>query len=1386
MKTKCDMCQVTSDRKNGGLRTSQSCHLSRVTCHPQDGVALIITLILLGVVTFMAVAFLALSRRERGAVTTVTDTAGARYAADAALANAEAQIIANALIATNPFNFGLLVSTNFVNRSGFQSGVSSYTFTNVSYQYPNGNFVVGNDFLQNLTSLWYSPRPPVFMAGTNFAAGNDFRYYHDLNRNRQFDPNGVVTNYNSLGFVIYDALGLAVTNFRVGDPEWIGVLERPDAPHGPNNKFIARYAYIAVPIGNTLDLNAIHNNARRSTQVTDDDGFFRNQGVGSWEINLAAFLADLNTNVWFQNPATLFAYYDYEPVLPGGPLARFRAFDDALALLNYRYGGSYVNLASVDSLYGAFGFPGNTAFRLDGIDGYSDGPLQTTLNTNADWTVDAPGRPWSGANNTNQYYTHQELFDPARTEMGVTPPGFIEHLLQAGTNTYTGTNVPTYDRYTFYRLLAQLGTDSEPERNKLNLNYRNVTNGIIVPGMETNFYSWTALEFFNNAADRLLRTYTARWRDSNPTNFARTYYAADNFNFEPDQWTNYPAFGLSGAPGVIPGIPVLVSNRFVYTSAVNRLLQLAANLYDATTNNTYEMGRNYPSVFRPLFSRDRDGWGTNVFISGYTNVFSVFDGVNPPLDLPVNIAFLAATNIAVTNFAINVYNVPWIIGAKKGFPNFNEFVVENVVGVSRRLQLSRYTNTSQPTITHTNQMYIMDLSSSLGVDLWNSYNSAYNGTVSGWVRESLALSLTNDDGLPPLSMSFSTNCPISSSSWSGTSPWAGNEPNAASFIVPLGGTFMMLTNSVYRTPTAGLTGGTLPGSWSAPCLVPTNYLGFLGMTVLFETNTFGFRVPHWWLLTTNRLQVYMLDYNNNIYRVIDYAHFEQVSLRDLNAELFTDGADGGSHGVWNTNINTATTLPYGIENQIRVSRRQTPGYENPSPEDGSWRSDPQAVPLGGTIEEQQVAFAAFFTKYGVAAQSPSGLTATNLLSQVQAPYSPWRRLVSYTVLQANDPLVHYLASDMTPSYKLDVTNHVDPGGMLPTLTNLDLGMLNKNYQPWGGSPRFASSNDYNFNLALKDPLVWQSDDWDFPTAKLPAVGWLGRVHRGTSWQSVYLKASAVGLVNWMNWTGDKINSGYDAYNSAPVQDRQLFDVFTTAFNDNATCGTLPVNVGAPDGPSLAAWSALFSGVVALSNNVSDNNLISSGVQHQTSPGYTWWLIQPAGSAGPNSPLWQLANSINQTRARTNLFPMQAFSRVGDILAVTNLTEHSPFLNYSSMAQRTNGISDEMYEWLPQQTMALLRCSSSPRYVIYCYGQTLKPAPNGIYTGGGPYLGMVTNYQVVSETASRAVVRFDSLRTNTFAYWVTNVAGFPATNWYTIPVVTNNNAVIERFNFLPPD
>jgi hypothetical protein len=175
------------------------------------------------------------------------------------------------------------------------------------------------------------------------------------------------------------------------------------------------------------------------------------------------------------------------------------------------------------------------------------------------------------------------------------------------------------------------------------------------------------------------------------------------------------------------------------------------------------------------------------------------------------------------------------------------------------------------------------------------------------------------------------------------------------------------------------------------------------------------------------------------------------------------------------------------------------------------------------------------------------------------------------------------------------------------------------------------------------------------------------------------------------------------------------------------------------------------------------------------------------------PLVQIAQSINNLRGNTNLFPLGAFTHAGDILRAPALTEQSPFLNINgvngNLPPFKNGISDEMYEWLPQQMMSLLRCSTSPRYVIYCYGQALKPAPDSVVTsssllknGINPF-GMVTNYQIVSEIATRAVVRFNSMMTN-----VITSSNDASGNiyWYSMPVVTNNNAVIESFNILPPD
>src|SRR6266487_1223615 len=171
----------------------------------QRGVALVITLIMLAVITFMAVTFLAVSRREAGSVTVTRDQTTARLAAEGTLERVKAEILAGILGSTNAFNFGLLVSTNYLSGVGYDPAAQTIgipNVTNVNYRYANGNPVTGNDALQNLANLWYNARPPVFITNRNFANSNDFRFYLDLNRNGRYDTNGVWPEINSLGFPV--------------------------------------------------------------------------------------------------------------------------------------------------------------------------------------------------------------------------------------------------------------------------------------------------------------------------------------------------------------------------------------------------------------------------------------------------------------------------------------------------------------------------------------------------------------------------------------------------------------------------------------------------------------------------------------------------------------------------------------------------------------------------------------------------------------------------------------------------------------------------------------------------------------------------------------------------------------------------------------------------------------------------------------------------------------------------------------------------------------------------------------------------------------------------------------------------------------------------------
>ena len=1392
----------------------------------QRAMALVITLIMLSVTLIMAIAFLAIAKRERVSVSTSTDSTVARFASDTALAAAQAQILAN-IQSSNAalFNYSLLVSTNYINPNGYDNVTANFLASpnNVSYIYPNGNPVGGADFAQVVANLMFLPRAPV-MVSPNEPAG---RFYLDLNRNGAFEDTGdgvanaVLTAGSYVtGSQVQGAITTNSTLTEIGDPQWVGVLEKPGAPHAADNQFVSRYAFIALPVGESLDLNYLHNQAVNLSLNNAQDGFFRNQSIGSWEINLAAFFADLNTNQWFKNTSP----YIYNRALSGFANSG-DAFYDAYSMLAWRYNYNYYKLAVAGSIFNLP--PPPNIFGQDNIDIYNDGPLQfTTTNISefssaaADFDKHTDSTPWPGSDNPNKFYTPSDFFDPAKSSGGAN--SFTNRLLSAGNTVAANGAQPAYDRYTFYRMLDQLGTDSLPgNAGKLNLNYQNAVvnydpttgaflNAAIVPGMETNLYAWNPRDFFCAAADMLLKVYTTNWFQANPSNYLATYYGLppnvasyyyhdrfgnivtnDPTGFGLTNWpfngiTNrVPAFGLAN-------LPVQVNGNFVYTPAVNRLLQLAANIFDAGTNSSVVGGVDYPHVFRPIFYRNPVT--TDIFIVGYTNLYSssgdntVLNNSDPQLYTPIDL-----TAVANNYSLVNVYGLPWIIGAKKYMPNFNEFYSFNTLQVSRKLQFNRKSAPSawsgaSKNLYTTNQMLVMSITNSIGFSFWNSYVSNYPGTVNVQVyaNDQIKMRLSYNgwsyDPLPQSFPQFSQAMPV----WPGSGLNIGSlkspsqrSANASSFVTS-GYVYPFVHEAAINLDQ----NGDVVGSGFATEVMNTNVTSLPPF-------------PNFELDTTNRFQAFILDNGH----VLDYVEFfGPSSVRNLGDDLKDPNSVTGNANspMWSTNLSGAGSPPsgvnWGVADQINVSETA----QN-IPVGGKW-TDPPNMPSGlfGIKGAEAAMFSGFFKPTWAYTNAGVAKVYINTNLSQQAPYTPTRTVVSPTLWVANDPLVHSLSSDLTQT--LSQLNHVTNGVAKsddPTTPPIPAPVLNSiqdYYQPWG---RNAAMNEIvgvmhddtenaSYNLSYRDPLVYSSDNWDFPVNKYPSVGWLGRVHRGTPWQTVYLKATNlldfvdntqgnpnVGQTTWRYWTGN-FNT-YDSFNSKPIQDELLFDVFTAAPNDNAARGTLSVNQ-----KHLAAWSAVLGGLLTISN-------ITPNPFYNTTTIQTNVVLNPAGVDQLNSPLYQIVNGPNGINAtRTNLYGDGGFPHVGDILRTPSLSQASPFLNaLDNTSQQQFDVSDEMYEWLPQQLMSLVRPTGNPRFVVYSYGQTLKPAPDGtvlsssaLPSGFNPF-GLVTNYQVVAESATRSVITVLPVLTN-----ATVTVNAPTPYQTTVPV-TNYTTKVESFNVLPP-
>jgi hypothetical protein len=306
--------------------------------------------------------------------------------------------------------------------------------------------------------------------------------------------------------------------------------------------------------------------------------------------------------------------------------------------------------------------------------------------------------------------------------------------------------------------------------------------------------------------------------------------------------------------------------------------------------------------------------------------------------------------------------------------------------------------------------------------------------------------------------------------------------------------------------------------------------------------------------------------------------------------------------------------------------------------------------------------------------------------------------------------VHYTVEDLSdPDYTASTNNLVypiRPATRIPASPYL--GVMNKRHRPWGGYPlrsggggTSAVATDYS--MSLKDPGVRTSDEWDFPTNKFASLGAIGRVHRGTPWQTIYLKSTVEQPRTWLEWSG--------SLGTHPTNDWKFADLFTVAANDNAARGLLSVNQ-----TNIAAWSAVLSGVTALSNSV-------GGVSAQT------FIISP------NTPqLRTIVQGINTARARKS---DRLFRNLGDLLATPELTVNSPFVNRTNLVKNLN---DAVVERIPQQILSLLK-ADEPRIVVYAFGQSLKPAERSLVTLGKFY-NVCTNYQITGEMVSKTVMRIE--------------------------------------------
>jgi hypothetical protein len=195
--------------------------------------------------------------------------------------------------------------------------------------------------------------------------------------------------------------------------------------------------------------------------------------------------------------------------------------------------------------------------------------------------------------------------------------------------------------------------------------------------------------------------------------------------------------------------------------------------------------------------------------------------------------------------------------------------------------------------------------------------------------------------------------------------------------------------------------------------------------------------------------------------------------------------------------------------------------------------------------------------------------------------------------------------------------------------------------------------------------VRNSDDWDFPSGEPLSLQTIGRIHRGTPWQTIYLKSGNIlqpptDLLSWKHWIGDMDND--IAFQTAPTNDWHLVGLLAPLINTNDLRQLLSVN-----NPDSEKWLSALDGFSAFTNSTPQQEILLSS----------------------NSPQARvIADAISRTRlAQSGNY----FWNIGDILPTPELSDASPWLNTNYFNYQP--LSDSAMEAIPSQLLPLLRADS---------------------------------------------------------------------------------------------